>query len=549
MPMPQGEKMPDKPTHNLNSCNMALLQDPAAVNITRLAALMGCWIILFCSHSWAQQSLQEYIYLDDRLIAVEEQTAQNPMPTLTSISPNSATAGGTAFSLTATGANFAPGAVVRWNGSDRTTTYLSTTQLTASITAADIASGGIVTVTVFNPTPGGGISGGQSFTINNPAPTLTSISPNSRTAGGFPFTLTATGTNYVSGSVVRWNGSNRTTTYVSATKLKASITAADIASGGTATVTVFSTTPGGGTSGGRSFTINNPIPTLTSISPSSATAGGAAFTLTATGTNYVPSSVVQWNGSNRTTTYVSATQLTASITAADIASAGTATVTVFNATPGGGTSGSMVFNISAYAQPISMTFSSSSGFAGIDCYTATVIHGEYMTVDVLYDYSPWGTTSTYTDLIGTIGPMNGQGQQIRCLNQSDSPGLYVIKAIKNNTGGSWIGIIAVNFTIRPPKPTCFDVTPTTLQLPGTQSVYACNEQNQTILVEAGNPSPPGGIFQYPLTLDSTGHWSTTVGCGVLTGTYSFIRVRNQLDSNSDAWLGLSGKTQTLLPCP
>jgi len=65
-----------------------------------------------------------------------------------------------------------------------------------------------------------------------------------------------------------------------------------------------------------------PVPTTVGLVPTSATAGGSAFTLTVTGTNFISASVVKWNGSNRTTTYVSATQLTASITAADIATAG-----------------------------------------------------------------------------------------------------------------------------------------------------------------------------------------------------------------------------------
>src|SRR5207247_11263662 len=116
---------------------------------------------------------------------------------------------------------------------------------------------------------------------------------------------------------------------------------------GTSPVTVFSPTPGGGTSGASTFTINNPAPTLSSISPTSAAAGGAAFTLTATGTNFNSSSVVRWNGSNRTTTLVSSTQLQAQILASDIATAGTAQVTVFNPAPGGGTSSVGTFTVSA----------------------------------------------------------------------------------------------------------------------------------------------------------------------------------------------------------
>jgi hypothetical protein len=184
---------------------------------------------------------------------------QNPVPVTQSTSPTSASAGGSAFTLSVTGANFVPGSVVRWNGANRTTTYVSATQVNASITAADIAAAGSASVTVFNPTPGGGLSSGVSFTINaagNPVPVLTSLSPTSATAGGSAFTLTANGSGFVSGSTVRWNGANRTTTFVSATRLTAAITAADIATAGSPNVTVFSPTPGGGTSSAVAFVVN-----------------------------------------------------------------------------------------------------------------------------------------------------------------------------------------------------------------------------------------------------------------------------------------------------
>ena len=85
-------------------------------------------------------------------------------------------------------------------------------------------------------------------------------------------------------------------------------------------------------------TINNPLPAITALSPGAADAGGADFTLTVDGSNFINDSVVRWNGTDRTTTYISATKLTTDILAADIATAGTSSVTVFNPAPGGGES-------------------------------------------------------------------------------------------------------------------------------------------------------------------------------------------------------------------
>src|SRR6266568_2031797 len=89
----------------------------------------------------------------------------------------------------------------------------------------------------------------------NPAPSVSSISPSAAPAGALAFTLTVNGSNFINGSTVQWNGSSRTTTFVSGTRLQAHIMAADLASPGKATVTVINSAPGGGTSGGATFTV------------------------------------------------------------------------------------------------------------------------------------------------------------------------------------------------------------------------------------------------------------------------------------------------------
>jgi Galactose oxidase-like, Early set domain/Calx-beta domain len=201
-----------------------------------------------------------------------------PVPGLTTLSPNSATAGGPAFTLTVNGSNFVSDSVVQWNGTVRTTTFVSATQLTAAIPASDIAAAGTAQVTVANP--GGGTSNALTFTINTgtPAPSLTTLSPNSRTAGGPAFTLTVNGSNFVSGSVVQWNGAARSTTFVSGTQLTAAIPAGDISAAGTAQVRVVN--PGGATSNALTFTITSPGFTLT-VSRS----GNGTVTSTPTGIN------------------------------------------------------------------------------------------------------------------------------------------------------------------------------------------------------------------------------------------------------------------------
>jgi hypothetical protein len=184
---------------------------------------------------------------------------------------------------------------------------------------------------------------------SNPQPVLAMLSPTTATAGGAGFTLTLTGTNFVAGTIVEWNGVALATTVVSGTQLTAVVPAIDIAAGGTAALTVLNPAPGGGASAAITFTINDPLPTLGSLSPTTATAGGAAFTLTLTGTNFLAGTVVEWNGVALTTTIVSATQVTAMVPAGDLTTGGAILVTVFNPLPGGGTSAALTLTIADFA--------------------------------------------------------------------------------------------------------------------------------------------------------------------------------------------------------
>ena len=93
------------------------------------------------------------------------QTA-SPVPATTSLSPGSAIAGDPGFTLTVNGSGFLYGSIVRWNGADRPTTWISPVELQAAITASDIASAGQAAVTVFTPPPGGGESAPRVFNVN-----------------------------------------------------------------------------------------------------------------------------------------------------------------------------------------------------------------------------------------------------------------------------------------------------------------------------------------------------------------------------------------------
>lgn len=122
------------------------------------------------------------------------------------------------------------------------------------------------------------------------------------------------------------------------------------------------------------FAANNPVPLIVPPTPSAAAPGGAAFTLTVEGANFVSGSVVNWNGSPRTTTFVSTTKVSAAILASDIATKGTATITVNSPAPGGGVSNQEFFSIAPPASRISFASYAVTNQAAL---TSNVVEGDF----------------------------------------------------------------------------------------------------------------------------------------------------------------------------
>lgn len=183
----------------------------------------------------------------------------------------------------------------------------------------------------------------------NDTPAVINLFPTNATAGGPTFTLNISGTGFIAASTAFWNNMQLTTTFNANTlQISASIPASFIASAGVAQVTVVSPAPGGGISNAVTFTINppsNPVPTISSLNPSSTPLNvlPANNVLLVNGTNFIQSSVAAFNGVSRTTTFVSATQLSVPVLAADVASNTTISVTVSNPAPGGGVSNASSF--------------------------------------------------------------------------------------------------------------------------------------------------------------------------------------------------------------
>jgi len=294
----------------------------------------------------------------------------NRRASLSSMTPSLASAGGADFTLTVTGSRFLPNSKVYWNGHTLATQYVSATNLTATVSASNIATGGMAAVVVVNPAPGGGNSETLFFRVLPPTPQVTEIIPATAQVGDPSLTLTVTGSGFGKTSVVNWDHSPLSTTFVSPTNLTVHIPASMIAQSGTGTVSVTDTVPGSWPSKGLPFTIRNPKPSLMELSPGSAQAGGSGFTLAVTGSGFVAGARVFWNGAPLNTTYVSATQLKADVSAADLVVEGQVSVTVSNPIPNAGKSAPLTFTVTS--PPGLNSISPNMAKAGGSDFTLTV---------------------------------------------------------------------------------------------------------------------------------------------------------------------------------
>jgi hypothetical protein len=257
-----------------------------------------------------------------------------PAPTLTAITPNSGVQG-TTVSVTLTGTNFTAGSNVVITPSTGITQSGATFSATSITTSFQIAGNAPTTARTVTVGTSGGTTAGVTFTViaKPPAPTLTSITPNTGTRGN-TVAVTLVGSNFSSAGLgVNVSGSGVTATnvtFVDATHVTANLVidpSASLNNGGARNVTV---TTAGGTSGSRTFTISNPpTATLTSISPTSGT-HGTTVTVTLTGTNFTTAgtSINVGDGITPTITSLTPTQIVASFVIPSTAVPGTQFVNV-----------------------------------------------------------------------------------------------------------------------------------------------------------------------------------------------------------------------------
>jgi hypothetical protein len=249
-------------------------------------------------------------------------TAGTPAPSITLLSPDSVSEDSGQFTLTVFGQNFVNNAVVRLNGSSRTTTFVNSGQLTATIFASDIINPGTAQISVRNPDAK--ISANSVLTIT-PAnqPVIKSISPSSVTAKGSGFTLTVTGTNFLQGATIKVNTISHATTFVNSTTVTTTITSSEISNPGQLQITVTNPGAGSPTTAAMTLTVVDAnAPAITGLNPSSVVVGTGSVKVLVNGSGFINTDSVLFNGSKRTTEFASASQLAVTLTDSDVAVVG-----------------------------------------------------------------------------------------------------------------------------------------------------------------------------------------------------------------------------------
>lgn len=331
--------------------------------------------------------------------------AATTAPTITTQPINqTVTAGQTATFTAAASGNPTP--TVQWqvstNGGGTFTNVSGATSTTYSFTTTAAQNGNQFRA-VFTNSAGSATSNAATLTVNpanQPTVTLSAV-PDPVTLGSST-TLTWTSTNATSCTASgSWSGTKAT----SGSEVQTPTAA------GPVDYVLMCTGPGGNFTASTGFTVTYPVPNVTGISPSSAAAGSASFPLTVNGTKFFPASVVDWNGAGLATTYVSSTQLTASVPAAQIAVPGTFAVAVLNPTtpaPGGGSSNAVNFTVNPSTPPKLISAGPPAMLPREGGGTMTIVGTGMNVGDTLTFYL--GSTVAGTNTISSIAT-NAQGQQ------------------------------------------------------------------------------------------------------------------------------------------
>jgi hypothetical protein len=246
-------------------------------------------------------------------------------PVVDALEPATMLVGTTELELEVEGSGFDPQATIHLDGAALASEVVSSAFAGVQLTAAQVGGAGVHAITVVQPN--GTTSNALNLTIAA-APAIASTAPATVSVGSATLTLTVRGAGFQSDSVIELNNTRAATVYVSSTILRTDVPAALLTAAGQVNILVTT-----GNAGPSSNTIPLKVvatPVIQSIEPVTAIKGAAAFGLTITGSGFAAGATVSVNGAATQATVVSATQMVAQISAAQIAAVGALAVKVTN---------------------------------------------------------------------------------------------------------------------------------------------------------------------------------------------------------------------------
>jgi hypothetical protein len=286
------------------------------------------------------------------------------------------------------------------------------------------------------------------------------------------------------------------------------------------------------------------------LSPDAVIPGGAAFTLKVNGTGFVSGAIVRWNGSNRVTTFVSESQVTAAVLASDAANFDTGSVTVVNPSPGGGTSNAVSFETTRPTPSVSWSISSelaagsapsasvaAADFTGNDKLDLAVVNGGSNNISIFLGNGD-GTFQTAVNYpAGTnpdsvaVGDFNGDGELDLAVANADSNNVSIFLGKGDGTFQT-----AVNY---PAGTNPDSVAVGDFNGDGKLDLAVANagSNNVSILLGRGD-----GTFQIAVDYGAASN-PTSVAVGDFNGDGKLdLAVANQVSSNVSILLGAGDGT-------
>ncbi len=174
-------------------------------------------------------------------------------PVITSLEPTRVIVNGGAVTLIVKGSGFTSRSTVKLNGQTRPVRYIDSSELRLEIPRSILNRAAEIWVVVHNSD--GEFSNAVLFTVENPVPIITDITPTSKYVGDGPFTLFVSGRDFVGESAVRFNGADQPTRFIDTATLSVEVSSSQLASAGEISIRVFTPAPGGGVSGALTFLV------------------------------------------------------------------------------------------------------------------------------------------------------------------------------------------------------------------------------------------------------------------------------------------------------